>query len=344
MNDDRIRRLVAGIAAGAAAGAVALALVRSREQRLRLARQVDDLTRWAIERLAWPAASRFVPAGGLQLHAVVAGPEDGPLAVLLHGFPDCWYGWRRQIAALAAAGYRVVVPDQRGYNLSDKPTGVESYGLDRLTGDVMDVIQGLGREQAVVIGHDWGGMVAWRLAMDYPQAVDRLVILNAPHPRAMARELKTNPVQQRRSWYMRFFQLPWLPETLLAFSPQATARLVFRRMTVRPGAFADEDLAVHAAAMAQPGAMAAMIHWYRAAVRCPPARRTQEIAQPTLVLWGEEDPALGKELNNGLEAWVTNLQVHYIADCGHWVQSEAAEEVNSRMLAFLRGTAQRIKS
>jgi len=314
-------------------------LWQSRQHRLALARRIDDVTQRAVERLGVPAESQFVPAGGLQLHAVVAGPEEGPLAVLLHGFPDCWYGWRRQIPTLAAAGYRVVVPDQRGYNLSDKPEGVSPYGLDLLTGDVMEVIRTSGREQAVVVGHDWGGMVAWRLAMDYPQAVDRLVILNAPHPRAMARELKNNPVQQRRSWYMRFFQFPWLPEALLTFSPQTTARLIFQRLAVRKDAFSSEDLEVHAAALAQPGAMTAMIHWYRAAVRHPPARRTQDITLPVLVLWGEEDPALGKELTDGLEAWVSNLRLHYISNCGHWVQSEAVEEVNSRMLAFFHETA-----
>ncbi|MFN2227568.1 MAG: alpha/beta fold hydrolase, partial [Anaerolineae bacterium] len=256
-----------------------------------------------------------------------------------HGFPECWYSWRHQIPALARAGYRVIVPDQRGYNLSDKPAGAAGYQIDHLTGDVLGLIRALGHERATVVAHDWGGAVAWRFAMDYPQAVERLVVMNAPHPVAFARALGSDWSQRLKSWYMLAFQVPWLPEALLGLSPRATARLFFRGTAVRRGAFSEADLEVMAAALAQPGALPAMIHWYRAAFRLRPARRAKPtravIEAPTLLLWAEEDVALGKGLTYGLEHWVPDLEIHYIPDCGHWVQNEAPQEVNERLLAFL---------
>jgi epoxide hydrolase 4 len=297
--------------------------------------QGDDGTPRAVARLGVTAESRLLRAGDLRLHAVVAGPEAGPLAVLLHGFPECWHSWARQIPALAAAGFRVVAPDQRGYNLSDKPRGISQYRIDLLTADVLHVIRALGREQAIVIGHDWGGAVAWRLAMDQPQAVERLIIMNAPHPVALAKALRRGWSQRLKSWYMLFFQMPWLPETLLRLSPAFTGRLFFRRLAVRAGAFSDDDLEVMAAALARPGAMRAMIHWYRAAFRFPPVQRARVIDLPSLLIWAEDDIALGLSLTHGLERWVPNLRTHYIAHCGHWVQNEASEEVNEQVLAFL---------
>jgi pimeloyl-ACP methyl ester carboxylesterase len=177
-------------------------------------------------------------------------------------------------------------------------------------------------------------MVAWRLAMDYPDVVDKLVVMNSPHPVALARELRTW-AQRRKSWYMFFFRVPWLPETLLTLSPRTTAQLLFRGTAVRKDAFSDEDLAVMATALAQPGAMPAMINWYRAAFRYRPAHRTQVIQAPTLLIWAEDDVALGKPLTYGLEKWVPHMEVHYIPHCGHWVQNEASAEVNDRLLAFL---------
>lgn len=277
----------------------------------------------------------YIPASdGVRLHAVVSGPETGPLVVLLHGFPEFWYSWRRQIPVLADAGYRAVAPDQRGYNLSDKLADVYAYRLDALTADVAAILDWAERERAIIVGHDWGGAVAWRFAMDYPQRVERLVILNAPHPVAFAREMRHWP-QRRRSWYMFYFQIPWLPETLFALSPMSTARLFFRKAAFRKAAFPDEDLQAFAGAMAQPGALRSMIHWYRAAFRYPPAQRVRPIESPTLLIWGVKDIALGVELTRGLEKWVPHLSLRYIQDCGHWVQNEASEEVNAALRAFL---------
>lgn len=328
--------LLAGLAAGLAAGVGAWLVARARALQRALARRVDGLTRRAVTGLGVPAESRYVEANGLRFHVVVAGPVDGPLAVLLHGFPECWYSWHHQIAPLVRAGYRVVVPDQRGYNLSDKPSGVPSYAIDRLAADVRGLVHAFGCQRALVVGHDWGGVVAWRLGMDYPELVERLVVMNAPHPAAFARELRSGWSQRLRSWYAGFFQLPWLPEMLFTLSPPASARLFFRRTAVRKDAFSDADLAVMASAMAQPGAMRSMIHWYRAALRhrTPPERLS--IASSTLLIWAEDDVALGKPLTYGLEEWVADLSIRYIPGCGHWVQNEAPDQVNRLLLDFIQ--------
>ena len=325
-----------GVAAGAATAAL---LWRSRQGRLDLARRGGYLTREAAAGLGVQAECRWIRAGDLELHAVVAGPEEGPLALLLHGFPECWYSWRHQIPVLAGAGYRVVAPDLRGYNLSDKPQGVQHFQIDRLTEEIGALIRALGRERAVLVAHDWGGVVAWRFAIDYPEAVDRLVVMNAPHPVTFLKSLRSDRSQQLKSWYMLAFQLPWLPEALLTLSPAASAQLFFRGTAVRSQAFSDADLEVMAAALAQPGAMRCMIDWYRAAFRFRSAAKYRPIEAPTLLIWAEDDVALGRSLASGLERWVPDLQVHYVPDCGHWVQNEASDEVNERMLAFLRERA-----
>ena len=301
-----------------------------------MASRVDDVTQRAIDRLGVPAESRRVEVNGFHLHTVVAGPDDGPLVVLLHGFPECWYAWHKQIAPLAQAGYRVIAPDQLGYNLSDRPSGVTNYRLDPLAADVRELIHAFDREHAIVIGHDWGGVVAWHFARLYPEWLDKLIVLNAPYPSAMARALRRNPRQRRKSWYMFFFQLPWLPETLMGLAPYATARRLFRGAAVRKNAFDDDDLEVLATSIGQPGAPQAMINWYRAAFRYRSAVRARSpIETPTLLIWAEEDVALDKSLTLGLEKWVPRLQVQYMPQCGHWVQNEAADEVNAQLLAFM---------
>ena len=287
-----------------------------------------------------------IQTNGITLHAVLAGPESGPLVVLLHGFPEHWYSWRKQIPVLAEAGFRVVAPDQRGYNLSDKPPHIRDYRLDALTEDVVGLIRALGRDQAVIVGHDWGGAVAHRLAMDYPAMVSKLVIMNSPHPRAMARELK-KPHQLLKSWYIFYFQIPWLPETLVNLSPLVSATVFSRDTAVNKSAFSDEDLRIMAEANAQPHAMRSMIHWYRAALRSmihwyraalrfPPMARTKPITMPTRIIWAEDDVALSTSLTEGIARWYgADFRIDYIPRCGHWVQNEAPEQVNRLLLEFL---------
>lgn len=179
---------------------------------------------------------RYVTSNGLRFHVATAGPSDGRLILLLHGFPEHWYGWRHQIDPLAEAGFSVWAPDQRGYNLSDKPQGIAAYALPELAADVVGLVRAAGRERAIVVGHDWGGIVAWHLAAIMPETLERAVILNVPHPAVMLRHLRRNTRQMLRSWYVGFFQVPWLPEAWLGFQCGWPLARALRR-TSRPGTF-----------------------------------------------------------------------------------------------------------
>lgn len=281
---------------------------------------------------------RFFEVDGLRFHVVEAGPEDGPLVVLLHGFPELWYGWRKQIGPLAEAGFRVLVPDQRGYNLSDKPQRVREYGLDRLAADVAGLIRAAGRERAFVAGHDWGAAVAWWLAMRSPERVERLAVLNVPHPLVMRRSLLSNPAQLRRSWYMFFFQLPWLPE-LFFRRRNFTNGIRALKGTSRRGTFSDADLAVYREAWARPGAVRGMLAWYRAALRRPALRVDDpRIRVPTLILWGVRDRFLGRELIEPSLALCDDGRAHLFDQATHWLQHEEPEAVNSHLISFFTPT------
>jgi pimeloyl-ACP methyl ester carboxylesterase len=272
---------------------------------------------------------------GVRLHYVEAGA--GPLVVLLHGFPEFWYSWRWQIPALAEAGFRVLAPDLRGYNLSEKPGGVQSYRIDALTADVIGLIRHAGARRASIAGHDWGGAIAWTLAMRQPEVVEKLIILNAPHPAAFVRELRTWP-QRLKSWYILFFQLPRVPEGYLRAGNYAALTQVFRRDPVRADSFTDEDIQKYKQAIGRPGALTAALNYYRAAFRSlmrGEAGNTHRIDVPTLLLWGEQDRYLGLGLTQGLEQWVSNLRVERIAEASHWVQMDARERVNQLMVEFL---------
>ena len=274
----------------------------------------------------------------MRLHYVEAG--EGPLVVLLHGFPEFWFSWRFQIPALAAAGFRVVAPDMRGYNLSDKPEGVESYTLDRLARDVERLIGALGEERAVVVGHDWGGMVAWAAAMLHPERVERLAILNVPHPGRLPRALRI-PRQYLKSSYAFFFQLPWLPEKALRAGDFALLRTVFRNEPVRPGTFGEDDIDRYVGALSRPGALTATINYYRALVRRAPAGTLRRrIGAPVMVIWGERDLFLVPELARPDPAFVPDARVERLPDAGHWIQQDRPERVNELLLDFLKGPQQ----
>jgi pimeloyl-ACP methyl ester carboxylesterase len=280
-------------------------------------------------------AHRWIDVGGLRLHCVEAG--TGPLVVLLHGFPEFWYAWRHQIPALADAGYRVVAPDLRGYNTSDKPSRVRDYRPRVLVQDVADLIVALGASSAAVAGHDWGGGLAWLLAMQHPKRVERLVLLNAPHPVRFLKGLRS-PRQLRRSWYILAFQLPWLPERLVAARDFQALRWIFRHQPTRPGAFTAQDIDRYVAAAAQPGALRAAINYYRAAFRANPlaqAHGLRRVDIPTLIIWGDQDRSLGRELAEPDRAWVPDVRVERIAEASHWVQADDPERVNQLMVDFL---------
>jgi epoxide hydrolase 4 len=275
--------------------------------------------------------------GGVRLHYVEAG--EGPLVLLLHGFPEFWYSWRHQIPALAEAGFHVVAPDLRGYNLSDKPEGVESYRIERLVEDAAGLVHHFGARRAAIVGHDWGGIVAWFCGMLQPRIVERLVILNAPHPAAYERELFRS-TQGLRSWYAGFFQLPILPETALRARDFAAVEHVLRTEPVRRDAFSDDDIRLYKEALAQPGALNATVNYYRAALRYRPALSPEDehrIEAPTMLVWGERDPYLVESLTRNLEHWVPRIRVERLHDVSHWVQVDAPVRVNQLLLDFLQG-------
>jgi len=271
---------------------------------------------------------------GITLHAVAAGPENGPLVILLHGFPEFWYGWRYQIGALAQAGFRVLAPDQRGYNLSDKPKSVRDYNLDQLAADVVGLIDAVGREKAFLVAHDWGGAAAWWAAIKYPERIERLVILNSPHPKVMRQNLLHNRVQRKKSWYFFLFQIPVLPEQRMRKNNwQVGARALQR--TSRKGTFSEADVALYREAWSQPGATTGMFNWYRAAFRSRPARvRSLRVTMPTLIIWGERDKFLRRELAQQSLELCDNGKLVFIEGASHWVQHEEAKSVNELLRNF----------
>ena len=276
----------------------------------------------------------YAELGEVRLHYVEAG--EGPLVVLLHGFPEFWYGWRFQIPALAAAGFRVVAPDMRGYNLSSRPAGVDAYSLEHLSADVRDLVRERGEESAYLAGHDWGAAVAWATAMTHPALVRRLAILNVPHPRRFLQGLRT-PRQLLKSWYVFFFQLPELPERVVRARQWAAFRHSFDRDT-RPGAFTPEDIDRYIEAWSQSGVTTATINYYRAIFRQPPRRtiaQLRPVAAPTLVIWGERDRYLGAELAAPDPADVPNLErVVRLPAASHWVLQDEPERVSQLLVDF----------
>jgi pimeloyl-ACP methyl ester carboxylesterase len=274
--------------------------------------------------------------GTVRLHAVASGPKDGPVVLLLHGFPEFWYGWHRQIAPLAAAGFRVIVPDQRGYNLSSKPSGVASYALSELVSDVIAIADQLGQQKVFLAGHDWGAAVAWSTALLHPQRIAKLAVVNVPHPSVMRKFLNTRLRQFRRSWYMFFFQLPWLPETFLsAFNYRVAARSLVR--SSRPGTFLPEDLALYRAAWSQPGALTAMINWYRALFRFRTKFTNRTVHVPTRILWGERDAFLLAEMAQESLRYCDNAELFTFANATHWLQHEEPARVSELLIDFFRG-------
>ncbi len=276
----------------------------------------------------------WIDCGSVSLHAVTDGPMTGPPVILLHGFPEFWRGWVRQIPALADAGYRVIAPDQRGYNLSDKPKGAKNYEIRRLVADLLGLMDALGIKSVRLAGHDWGAAVAWAAALWHPDRVEKLAILNVPHPAVMLRFLSRSPKQMMRSWYIVFFQLPWFPELLLR-SGNFRAAAWAVQSTSRPGTFSGEDMDHYKKAWSQPGALTSMIHWYRALLRGrPPLPKDPRIEVETLILWGSRDTFLGREMVQPSLDLCNKARVVFFENATHWVQHEEAAEVNRRLIEF----------
>lgn len=276
---------------------------------------------------------RDVLTNGICLHTVTAGPEDGPMVLLLHGFPEAWFGWRRQIPALVERGFFVVAPDQRGYNTSDKPPRTRDYRMDRIVADALGLLDAFDRPKANVVGHDWGGMVAWWLALDHPERVERLCAMNLPHPRVLARSL-LGVRQPLRFWYALAMQVPGLPERALSGGDhERLVRALYAHSARKP--FTPEEVEEYRDSWRQPGAIRATVSWYRAALRHPALPKNDRVTVPTLIVWGKQDKALGYELVAPSRARCDRAEVLTIDDAAHFVQHDAPERVNAALLAFL---------
>jgi pimeloyl-ACP methyl ester carboxylesterase len=277
----------------------------------------------------------FFQTNNVNLHVIQDGPKDGSLVVLLHGFPEFWYGWREQIRPLASAGFRVLAPDQRGYNLSDKPPEVVSYRLEETGKDVLGLMDSLGREKATIIGHDWGGGVAWWLAANHPEQVEGAVVINMPHPEVIQRTLLHSPRQALKSLYAAFFQIPRLPEAILRNNDW---ELLVRNLqsSSLPGTFSGEDIEHYRRAWWQEGAISGMLNWYRANLRYSPTfREGVKIKLPTLVIWGAQDAALSLGMAQESADMCTDARLVMFEDATHWVQHEKTEDVNALLIDFI---------
>lgn len=267
----------------------------------------------------------------LPLHYVCQG--EGPTVLLLHGFPATWRCWDRVMEKLSSR-YRVVAPDLRGYHLSGRPSGVGEYSSEKVAGDIVHLLDHLGEQKVRLVGHDWGGAVAYHLAAYHPHRIDRLSVLNCPHPVELVRHLRSNGRQLRRSWYILFFQLPWLPEFLIRGHIDRFLASVFRPES----AFTAEEIAHYREALLLPGALTAALNYYRAAGRAALARRQRWpiIECPFQLIWGRRDPALGVELSEHLERYFSNPVLReYLPEAGHWVFSQEPERVCEVLLSFL---------
>lgn len=277
----------------------------------------------------------YIETNGIRLHVVQAGPKSGIPVILLHGFPEFWYGWRKQIPVLVNAGCRVIVPDQRGYNLSDKPKDKKDYSVSTLVDDVLGLIKALDYEKVNLVGHDWGGGVAWILAMTHPEKLHKLTILNSPHPAVYRRFLQRDPDQIRRSWYWLFFQLPRLAEKILSANN-------FREMvrgllnSSKKNTFTNEDIDKYKEAWSQPGALTSMLNWYRAAFQSSPKMPADmRVKVRTLMMWGMKDVALSHRLARPSIDYCDDRNLILFPESTHWAHLDAADEVNHYLIDFL---------
>lgn len=270
-----------------------------------------------------------ITTNGIRLHIALAGPESGEPVFLLHGFPDAWFGWEAQIGPLAEAGFRVIVPDQRGYNLSDKPAGVDSYQMDTLVKDILGLADAMGYKHFHIAGHDFGAMVCWNLAICCPNRIKRMVIANVPHPQVMSSYLRTHIKQMLKSWYAIFFQIPGLPEWIVKLN---NWRFLISAM---PNDLSEEERDRYRTAWNQPGAMTGMMNWYRAFFRLP-KKTTQfsKIQVPTLILWGKQDPHLSYEMANLSVKLCDNGHLITFENATHWVLHDEHESVSKHILEF----------
>jgi pimeloyl-ACP methyl ester carboxylesterase len=283
--------------------------------------------------------TEFVDANGLTFEVDKCG-DGQKLAICLHGFPEHSFSWRYQLPLLAELGYEAWAPNLRGYGRSSRPSSVSNYKMDHLTADVAGLIDAAGHEEVVLLAHDWGAVIAWQFAMEKTRPLKQLIICNVPHPGPMQRVMGEGFKQLKKSWYVFFFQIPWLPEYLLGRNKAQGIADLFYESAVDKSRFPVEVREVFRKNAAQPGAQTAMINYYRGLLRDRSRLAGQDypsIETPTLMIWGEEDVALSKESTYGTDEFVEDFTIRYLPGVSHWVQQEAPEAVNAMISAFLRG-------
>ena len=281
--------------------------------------------------------TRRIPLSDVTLNVAEAGPADGAPIVLLHGFPEFWWGMRRQITGLAAQGFRVIAPDQRGYGLSDKPTAARAYGLARLAADVAELIEATAGGRAHLVGHDWGGVVAFAVGALHSERLSSLTVINAPHLPAAQAYARRHLSQARRSAYVGFFQLPVLPELALRARDYRMMRRALRGSS-RPGTFPREDLEVYVRAWSRPGALTAMLNWYRGLTRAPCDLRGRPIPVRTQMIWGGRDRFLEQGLVEASLARCAQPSAQIVPDATHWVHLEEPARVTALIAAHVRAS------
>ncbi|MBK7600010.1 MAG: alpha/beta hydrolase [Acidobacteria bacterium] len=293
-------------------------------------------------------SGEYVEINGLKIHYVKSGTE-GKTILFLHGFPEFWYMWHRQLEEFGR-DHTAIAMDMRGFNLSDKPPNVDDYKTSHLVSDIKAMLERFspGRK-AILVAHDWGGAVAWAFALTHPELLEKLIIINSPHPAVFLRELKNNPEQQKASAYMLMFRKPEAEALLSANNYAGLAKAVFDSST-RPEAYTDDDRRAYLAAWAQPGALTGGLNYYRASKIGPPSPVDPQLGAvtfadassfvvkvPTLVVWGEKDRALLTGCLDGLEQFVPDLTLKRIPDGSHWVVHEKPELVNNYIRQFIEG-------
>lgn len=277
---------------------------------------------------------RKVRINDLELHIAETGDADAPLLILLHGFPDFWFAWRDYMTELADAGFHVVAPDQRGYNLSDKPRSIGHYKLDILADDIVGLASVLGVQTFHVVGHDWGGSVAWSIASRHPRQLGRMAVLNAPHPAVWLRNMRGDSEQRRISRYVRYLQLPWLPEEALRLGGYHGLSGAFAELP--PESFTKEVLDSYREAWSVPGALTAMLNWYRALFRHPePIPIPGSLSTPCLILWGDYDRFAVPKLADESATLCAEAEVVHLSGVGHWIIYEARDSVLFHLKRFL---------
>ena len=271
---------------------------------------------------------------GLNLHTVEAGDPGAPLLVLLHGFPEFWWAWRHQITPLAEAGYHVVVPDMRGYNTSDAPQEVAAYELDTLAADVIGIADAYGADRFHLVSHDWGAVISWWVAARYPERLERVVLMDGPHPDVWGRQALKHPTQALKSTYVAFFQLPWVPEATLGIFDFAGLRGMIEG-SAHKGTFEPGALDRYAEAWAHPGSLTAMLNYYRALRQRPHGEKPARLAPPTLILWAGDDLFLERNVAEAGLALCDDGKLEFVEGASHWLHIELPEKINARVIEWL---------